>query len=132
MERAEDWGTWSTAKACSLRLKLDPMPAQPVRVEIACRAFVHEAQLQVSCRIGDAAPQQWIFTPTSNSVSRCLFLDPAMVAPDGQLTIVFALSDPGRRPISASIPTFARSASASNECGFPADRVTESRFAAVE
>ena len=90
----EDWGTWSTAKACSLRLKLDPMPAQPVRVEIACRAFVHEAQLQVSCRIGDAAPQQWIFTPTSNSVSRCLFLDPAMVAPDGQLTIVFALSDP--------------------------------------
>jgi len=90
----EHWGTWSTAKSCRLRLKLAPRPTQPVAVEIACRAFVHQAQLQVSCSIDDASPQQWIFTPTSNSVSQSFRLDPAMVAPDGQLTLTFTLGDP--------------------------------------
>jgi hypothetical protein len=90
----EDWGTWSTAKTCSLRLKLDPMPTAPVLVEIVCRAFVHEAQLQVSCRVGDTTPQQWIFTPASSRGSRSFRLDPAAVAPDGQLTLTFTLSEP--------------------------------------
>jgi hypothetical protein len=90
----EAWGTWSTAKTCSLRLKLDPMPTGPTLVTIACRAFVHGTQLQVGCRVGDATPQQWIFTPSSSSGPRSLRLDPAMVAADGQLTLTFTLSEP--------------------------------------
>jgi hypothetical protein len=90
----EDWGTWSIAKACTLHFKLDPMPTEPVLMEITCRAFVHETPLQVTCRIGDAEPQQWVFTPTSNRGTQSFGLDPAMISPDGRLMIAFALSEP--------------------------------------
>jgi hypothetical protein len=90
----EDWGTWSTAKTCSMRVKLDPVPTRPVQVHIVCRAFVHQTQLEVSCRVGDAAPQQWIFTPVSGSQPRSLRLDPATHASDGQLTLTFTLTEP--------------------------------------
>jgi hypothetical protein len=90
----EAWGTWSTAKTCRLRLKLDPIPARPVLVKIACRAFVHGPQLQVGCRVGDTTPQQWIFKPSSGSESRSFRLDPEMIAAGGQLTLTFSLSEP--------------------------------------
>jgi hypothetical protein len=90
----EDWGTWSTAKTCSLRLKLAPMPKGPVLVETACRAFVHESQLQVTCRVAGTTPQQWTFTPESRSGLRSFCLDPATIEPDGQVTLTFTLSEP--------------------------------------
>ena len=90
----EVWGTWSTAKTCSLRLKLEPPPARPVLIEIGCRAFVHGPELQVSCRAGDATPQPWIFTPTSTGETRSFHLDPAMVGLDGQVTLTFTITEP--------------------------------------
>jgi hypothetical protein len=92
----EDWGTWSAAKTCRLRFRLDPLPVWPVVIEFACHAFVsaRNPALQVSCRVGQTAPQDWAFSTGSAKGGRSLLLDPAGVGSDGVVTITFRLSTP--------------------------------------
>jgi glycosyltransferase involved in cell wall biosynthesis len=92
----EDWGTWSVAKSCSLRLHLAQRPLEPVRVELVCRAFLagrHE-QLRVLCRIGNMPPQETAFPAVAPGGRRFFQIDPAAIAFDGSVTIAFQLFDP--------------------------------------
>lgn len=93
---SEDWGTWSIARRCTLRLTVDPVPSRAARIGLACRAFVSSGNplLRAVCRVGDGAPQELLFTTESFAGERTLALDPAGIEPDGTLTISFALTEP--------------------------------------
>jgi hypothetical protein len=92
----EEWGVWSVARSCSLRLYLSQRPVQPVRVELVCRGFLagEHVQLKADCRIGDMAPQELSFAAGSAAGRRFLTIDPASVAFDGSVTIALRLSEP--------------------------------------
>ncbi len=92
----EEWGAWSVAKSCSLRLFLSQRPIQPVRVELVCRAFLAGAQVQLTaeCRVGDTAPQALNFAAGSAAGRRFLTIDPAAIAFDGSVMIAIRLSEP--------------------------------------
>ena len=92
----EEWGAWSVAKSCSLRLYLSQRPIQPVRVELICRAFLagKHAQLKAECRVGDTAPQELSFAAGSMAGRRFLAIDPSAIAFDGSVTVAIRLSEP--------------------------------------
>jgi hypothetical protein len=92
----EDWGTWSVAKTCRLRFRLESRPVWPVVLEFACRAFVspRNPRLRVTCRVGNSASQDWAFSISTAKGHRSLLVDPAGVGPDGGVTITFKLSAP--------------------------------------
>ena len=92
----EAWGVWSVAKACRLRLRLDPVPTIPVRIGLACRAFVHERHpwLRVACSAGGATIGSWDFSPGSALGPRSFRLDPGALGADGALTLTFELDNP--------------------------------------
>lgn len=92
----EDWGTWSAARLCSLRLSIRPVPVSPIMVALACRGFVTAAHptLVVSAQMGAAAPVERVFTTAAPAGEWRLPLDPAGFAPDGSVRIRFTISDP--------------------------------------
>jgi hypothetical protein len=92
----EDWGVWSVAKTCRLRLRLDPVPTAPIRIGLACRAFVHERHpwLRVACSAGETSVGSWNFAPASALGHRSFRLDPGSLDADGALTLTFALDNP--------------------------------------
>jgi hypothetical protein len=92
----EEWGVWSVAKSCSLRLYLSQRPIQPIRVEFVARASLapQHPRLDVVAEVGDTAPQAMSFAIGSEAGRRFLTLDPAAVAFDGSVTIGFRLSAP--------------------------------------
>ena len=92
----EEWGVWSVAKNCGLRLYLSQRPIQPVRVELVSRAFLAERHTELTawCRVGDTAPQALGFTTSNASGRRFFTIDPAAIAFDGSVTVAFELSEP--------------------------------------
>jgi glycosyltransferase involved in cell wall biosynthesis len=92
----EGWGTWSVAKSCALRVRLDPVPIWPEIIEVACRAFLHGRHPRqfVTCRIGTMVPQEWEFSSAAPGGRRSLMLDPAAIGPGGEVTITFTITDP--------------------------------------
>ncbi len=96
----EDWGTWSVARHCILRLVVHPVPTAPRRLQLACRAFVSSGNpdLRVMCRVGNGADQELTFSTESFAGSRSLILDPAELSDSGEVTITFALAEP-RSPL---------------------------------
>ena len=114
---AESWGVWSVAKQCRLRFKIDPVPTAPVSVEVTCRGFVHarHPRLQVSCRIGTTAPQEWEFSVSSARGCRKLRIEPDAVAPDGEVTVTLTLNNP-RSPAELGLAADVRPLGIGVEC----------------
>jgi hypothetical protein len=92
----EEWGTWSVAKTSSLLLRFQPRPTAPFVLALTCRSFVAERHphLLVRCRIGDAAPLEWHFTPSAPGGCRLLQIDPSSLAADGTVRIGFEMIEP--------------------------------------
>ncbi|MBR0753812.1 glycosyltransferase [Bradyrhizobium jicamae] len=92
----EDWGTWSIAKRCTLRVTMRPRPAEPRTLALACRAFVsaQNPELRVSCRVGEGAVQEVSFSTASFAGTRMLTVDPADVSADGEISITLTLNEP--------------------------------------
>jgi Glycosyl transferase family 2 len=92
----EEWGTWSVARFCSLRLAIRPLPVAPVTMALACRGFVTAAHpsLAVRTQAGTAAPVEREFTLAAPAAEWRLLLDPAGFAPDGSVRISFTISEP--------------------------------------
>ena len=105
----EVWGTWSAAKSCILRVKLDPVPIWPEVIEVACRAFLHDRhpRLRVVCQIGAMALQDWEFSLAAPGGQRSLLLDPTAVGLNGEVTITFTVTDP-RSPADLGLNTDVR------------------------
>jgi len=92
----EEWGTWSVARHCTLRLEVDPVPPRPRDIRLSCRAFVSGPNpvLRAVCHVGEGPAQELIFSTSAFAGVQTLLLDPAAIAADGTFTISFALTDP--------------------------------------
>ena len=92
----EEWGTWSIARRCVVRVALQGAPVRPMRIGLSCRAFVSAGNpsLRATCRVGSGPPQQLEFSTASFAGVRMLALDPAAIPVDGTVTISFALTSP--------------------------------------
>lgn len=100
---AEDWGTWSVAKTCRVRFRIEAGAAAPPHIAIGCRQFVTEGhpRLTVRCRVNGRVAAERVFVFGAPVEPLEIVLEPA-TSKDGLIDLQFDVAEP-RSPVDLNL-----------------------------